>query len=98
MNMLKEDQPKSGLDRMLCMALSPAFLALIGLSLSSSAARASLDYLAAAGGRVVPLGASLVGELGWNQLLWGSTQNGPLHYGYLRPAFRVSASGFVNSA
>ena len=56
------------------------------------------DYSVAVGGRTMPLGAAVSGQLGYGYLLWGEKREGDFRYGYLRPALRLQTSGVVNRA
>lgn len=57
------------------------------------------DYRAGFGGRSIPLGAAVFGDVGYSHGLWGDWRRPEsVLYGYVRPALVLSSGGLVHSA
>jgi hypothetical protein len=57
-----------------------------------------LDYRMSVGGRTVPAGGALYGEVGWSEPVWGEWEDPQqFFYGYVRPSIRGIAAYTVNS-
>ncbi|MCM2323520.1 MAG: hypothetical protein NDJ90_09690 [Oligoflexia bacterium] len=63
---------------------------------AGSARAGQFDYSFGAGARSLPLGATLIGDVGYNHILWGANNGRSPFFGYLRPAVKVQTSGVVN--
>lgn len=96
---------RSGFMRRVCLLLW--VLGSVPLARAETAARPraeGVDYWLGGAARLLPLGAGFLAQTGYGLLLWGA-QEGSLGsrnvarapwYGYVRPRFQLTASGFVN--
>ncbi|MCM2278586.1 MAG: hypothetical protein NDJ89_10980 [Oligoflexia bacterium] len=74
------------------------FVFLAKIPTASAEGPLAFDVSAGLGTRSLPLGATLIGELGYQHLLWGGGAKGDPFYGYLRPSAKLQTSGVVNRA